>query len=110
MSYLAEVTAVITDFPAFQSLAGSVDLQDLRYRIVATLASLALIILPIKTISNRDGGTQFKRDWPLVGLSLTGLISLSLLYTNLYEDTMRGVVEWNDKQEVEFIHEHPEAP
>src|SRR5579863_6359488 len=32
MSYLAEAAAVITDFPAFQSLAGSLDLVDLRLR------------------------------------------------------------------------------
>lgn len=31
-SYLAEAAAAITDFPAFQSLAGSFDLLDLRYR------------------------------------------------------------------------------
>ena len=30
--YLAEAAAALTDFPAFQSLAGSLDLQDLRYR------------------------------------------------------------------------------
>src|SRR6266446_1432241 len=32
MSYLAEGAAVITDFPALQSLAGSFDLVDLRLR------------------------------------------------------------------------------
>jgi hypothetical protein len=30
--YLAEAAAAITDFPGFQSLAGSLDLQDLRFR------------------------------------------------------------------------------
>jgi hypothetical protein len=32
LSYLAEVAAAATDFPAFQSLAGSLDLLDLRLR------------------------------------------------------------------------------
>ncbi|MGH8539273.1 MAG: tetratricopeptide repeat protein [Stenotrophobium sp.] len=31
-SYAAEAAAAITDFPAFQSLAGSLDMLDLRYR------------------------------------------------------------------------------
>jgi|GEM_PF-3448645 len=31
-SYLAEAAAAITDFPAFQSLASALELQDLRYR------------------------------------------------------------------------------
>jgi len=30
--YLAEAASAITDFPGFQSLAGSLDMQDLRYR------------------------------------------------------------------------------
>ncbi len=32
MSYLAQGAAVLTDFPAFQALAGSLDLSDLRLR------------------------------------------------------------------------------
>jgi len=32
LSYVAEVAAAVTDFPAFQSLAGSLDLVDLRLR------------------------------------------------------------------------------
>ena len=212
LSYLAEAAAAITDFPAFQALAGSVDLQDLRYRSVdasiqlwesllvhypksklepftlyrlgwayrnagvqglprtnpnepfdelitrypdrslsklaieakkipwkskdiattkslfpglaqvyvdksksgytrmaATLASIALIVLPLNTIAQRDG-TNFKRDWPQIGLSLTGLIGLSFIYTNSYQDAMSSVVDWNEKAENEFTKEHPEAP
>jgi hypothetical protein len=32
LSYVAEIAAAVTDFPAFQSLAGSLDLVDLRLR------------------------------------------------------------------------------
>jgi hypothetical protein len=30
--YLAEAASAITDFPGFQSLAGSLDMEDLRFR------------------------------------------------------------------------------
>jgi hypothetical protein len=212
LSYAAEAAAAITDFPAFQSLAGSIGLQDIRYRSsdvavqlwesllhlypktslrpitlyrlgwayrnvgvtglprhnpneafdqlikenphsklallaieakkipwkskdIATsrsllpglgqlyvgkkksgfirmgiaLASLATIIMPLQSISRRPGGTDFKRDWPLMGLSITGLIGLSFIYTNSYEDALQEVIQWNEKAENLFYHKHANA-
>jgi hypothetical protein len=206
--YFAEAAAAITDFPGFQSLAGSLDMEDLRFRapdsavqIWETLlelypqtklrpltlyrlgwayrnvgaqglprsspseafdelineqpsSSLAAFAKEAKTIPWKSketaairslipglgqmylgesrnglvrlgiavasflaaaapvyaaahGGHNSSLD---VAAGIGGLIVLSFDFTSSYEDTMHGVVRWNERVESEFNRAHPSAP
>ena len=205
--YLAEAAAAITDFPGFQSLAGSLDLEDLRFRATdsavqiwetllelhpqTTLRPLALYRLgwAYRNVgaqglprSSDEAFNELIKDQPnsswaafakkakaipwksketaavrslipgfgqmylgethngLVRLGIAiaallavaapvyaaahgghnsslgvaagagGLIVLSFDFTSSYEDTMRGVVRWNERAESEFNVDNPSAP
>jgi hypothetical protein len=74
------------------------------------LASTALIVLPIYVAYQRRQDLTWSHDWPLLALSLGGLIALSIDYTVSYQDALRSVVERNDRVEAEFEARHPEGP
>ncbi len=206
--YMAEAAAAITDFPGFQSLAGSLDLEDLRFRapdsavqIWETLLELhpqtklrplilyrlgwayrsvgarglprsspdeafdelikdqpnsplaafakaaktipwksketaavrslipgfgqmylgetrnglvrlgiavaALLAAAVPVYAAAHGGHNFSLK---VAVGVVGLIVLSFDFTSSYEDTMRGVVRWNERAESEFNLTNPSAP
>lgn len=77
--------------------------------LVAIAAGIAIAV-PIIEASRRDREQSWNHDWPLLATGLAGLIVLSFDYTSSYEDSMRGVVDWNEKKEMEFNYKHPEAP
>lgn len=79
-------------------------------RLSIAVASLAAILTPIYIASHRDSKLSLKHDWPLLATGLGGLIVLSFDYTSSYEDSMRGVVEWNERIETNFNSSHTEAP
>ncbi len=74
---------------------------------IAALAAAA-IIYPITVATQR--GQESNNDWSLLALGLGGLITLSIDYTTSYEDAMRGVVQWNERQESEFNRKNLNAP
>ena len=53
---------------------------------------------------------SWDRDWPLLATGLGGIILLSIDYTTAYQDALRGVVQFNERQEAEFIRRQPDAP
>lgn len=79
-------------------------------RMSIAAAALLAIAYPIYEASRQDREQTWDNNWPLLTLGLGGLIVLSFDYTNSYEDAMRGVVDWNERQENEFKLTHPEAP
>ncbi len=79
-------------------------------RMSIAFAALTAIVVPIYVASHRDRDLQFRNDWPLLATGLAGLITLSYDFTSSYEDSMRGVVEWNERAESEFNRKHPSAP
>ena len=205
--YWAEAAAAITDFPGFQSLAGSLDLQDLRFRAPDSAVQLWETLLELHPQTNLRPLTLYRLGWAyrsvgapglprssdeafnelikdqpnsslaefakeaktipwksketaavrsiipgfgqmylgetrngLVRLGIAvaalvavaapvyaaahgghtssldavagvgGLIVLSFDFTSSYEETMRGVVRWNERAESEFNLTHPSAP
>ncbi|MBY0413745.1 MAG: hypothetical protein K2Q18_06255 [Bdellovibrionales bacterium] len=77
-------------------------------RMGIAVGALAAIIIPAYKATHKN--TNWKNDWPLLATGIAGLIVLSFDYTSSYEDAMRGVVDWNERAESKFNHEHPEAP
>jgi hypothetical protein len=74
------------------------------------LGALAMILAPAYNAVERRQDLNWKRDWPLLGTGLAGAIVINIDYTQAYEDALRGVVEFNEKQEGIFLSAHPEAP
>jgi hypothetical protein len=72
---------------------------------VAAMAAAAFAV-PTYLAFHRHGDVSF----PLVVLGLGGLIVLSYDYTSSYEDSQRGVVQWNERAESMFNLSHPQAP
>jgi hypothetical protein len=79
-------------------------------RIGVALASVAMLVTPAVLAYRRRSDLTWSRDWPLLARALTGLIVLSVDYTLAYEDAIRGVVEFNERQERAFELRHPHAP
>jgi hypothetical protein len=61
--YLAEGAAALTDFPGFQSLAGSLDLQDLRYRSYDSAIQLWETLLTHYPSTNLKSLTLYRLGW-----------------------------------------------
>lgn len=206
--YLAEAAAAITDFPGFQSLAGSLDLEELRFRAPDSAVQLWETLLELHPQTKLRPLTLYRLGWAYrsvgaqglprsspdeafnelikdhpnsslaafakeaktipwksketaavrslipgfgqmylgetrnglvrlgiavaslvavaapfyaathghhtssldVAAGLVGLIVLSFDFTSSYEDTMRGVVRWNERAESEFNFANPSAP
>ena len=73
MSYLAEAAAVITDFPAFQSLAGSFDLVDLRLRASDSAIQLWETLLSRYPQTTLRPLTLYRLGWAYRNASAAGL-------------------------------------
>jgi len=79
-------------------------------RLSIGLASLAAVVTPIVLAYQRKDSLSWWNDWPLLAMGFAGLIVLSIDYTAAYQDAMRGVVEFNEKNENKFMDAHPDAP
>jgi len=71
--YLAEGAAVITDFPAFQSLAGSLQLVDLRYRAYDSAIQLWETLLARYPTTNLKSLTLYRLGWAYRNAGASGL-------------------------------------
>jgi hypothetical protein len=71
--YLAETAAAITDFPAFQSLAGSLDLLDLRYRADDSAIQLWETLLTRHPETPLKSLTLYRLGWAYRNAGATGL-------------------------------------
>jgi hypothetical protein len=79
-------------------------------RLLVGLGAAAMIVVPAILAYNRRDDLAWRNDWPLLATAFGGLILLSVSYTLAYEDAIRGVVQWNEREENRFQSEHPEAP
>lgn len=71
--YLAEAAAAITDFPGFQSLAGSLDLQDLRFRASDSAVQLWETLLELHPQTNLRPLTLYRLGWAYRNVGVQGL-------------------------------------
>jgi hypothetical protein len=71
--YLAEAAAAITDFPGFQSLAGSLDLQDLRFRAPDSAVQLWETLLELHPQTNLRPLTLYRLGWAYRNVGVQGL-------------------------------------
>jgi hypothetical protein len=74
------------------------------------LAGLAAFAVPSLQAYQRREELSWAEDWPLAVLATGGLVVLSVDYTLAYQDAIRGVVQFNEKREDEFLEKHPGAP
>jgi hypothetical protein len=58
----------------------------------------------------RDDQLTWSRDWPLLATAIGGLIVFSVDYTLAYEDALRAVMQYNERQERSFDDRHADAP
>jgi len=72
-SYLAEGAAAITDFPALQSLAGALDLADLRLRASDGAVHLWEVLLEQYPTSTLRPLTLYRLGWAYRSVGATGL-------------------------------------
>lgn len=76
---------------------------------VASAAAVA-ILMPVYIASHRKRPLAWNQDWGLLVSGLSGLIVLSWDFTSSYQDSMRAVIDFNEKQESDFNKLHPDAP
>jgi hypothetical protein len=79
-------------------------------RLGVALASVAMLAAPALLAYQHRSELTWRHDWPLLASALGGLIVLSIDYTLAYEDAIRGVIEFNERQELAFDRRHPDAP
>ena len=72
-SYIAEGAAAITDFPGFQSLAGSLDLLDLRYRAPDSAVQLWESLLTHYPQTTLKPFTLYRLGWAYRSVGAKGL-------------------------------------
>ena len=71
--YLAEAAAAITDFPGFQSLAGSLDFQDLRFRAPDSAVQIWETLLELHPQTNLRPLTLYRLGWAYRSVGAQGL-------------------------------------
>jgi len=71
--YLAEAAAAITDFPGFQSLAGSLDLEDLRFRAPDSAVQLWETLLELHPQTRLRPLTLYRLGWAYRSVGTQGL-------------------------------------
>jgi hypothetical protein len=79
-------------------------------RLGVGLAAAAMIFVPGIIGYGRRDELSFRNDWPLLATAIGGLILLSVNYSLAYEDAIRGVVEFNEREQDRFDARHPDAP
>ena len=79
-------------------------------RLAVGLTSVAMILVPGVIGFGRRDDLSWGHDWPLLATAVGGLILLSVNYSLAYEDAIRGVVEFNEREQQRFDLGHPEAP
>jgi hypothetical protein len=72
-TYVAETAAAVTDFPAFQSLAGSLDLLDLRYRAPDSAVQLWETLLARYPRTSLRPLTLYRLGWAYRSVGASGL-------------------------------------
>jgi hypothetical protein len=71
--YLAEAAAAITDFPGFQSLAGSLDLEDLRFRAPDSAVQIWETLLELHPQTKLRPLTLYRLGWAYRSVGAQGL-------------------------------------
>ena len=71
--YLAEAAAAITDFPGFQSLAGSLDLEDLRFRSPDSAVQIWETLLELHPQTKLRPLTLYRLGWAYRNVGAQGL-------------------------------------
>jgi len=71
--YLAEAASAITDFPGFQSLAGSLDMEDLRYRAPDSAVQLWETLLKEHPKTTLKPITLYQLGWAYRNVGAQGL-------------------------------------
>lgn len=71
--YMAEAAAAITDFPGFQSLAGSLDLQDLRFRAPDSAVQIWETLLELHPHTKLRPLTLYRLGWAYRSVGVQGL-------------------------------------
>lgn len=71
--YFAEAAAAITDFPGFQSLAGSLDLEDLRFRAPDSAVQIWETLLELHPETKLRPLTLYRLGWAYRSVGAKGL-------------------------------------
>jgi len=112
--YMAEAASAITDFPGFQSLAGSLDMEDLRYRAPDSAVQLWESLLKQYPNTTLKPMTLYRLGWAYRSVGAQGLPRSSpneafdeLIQENpnseLAELAIKAKkVPWKSKEEVGF--------
>lgn len=79
-------------------------------RLTIALASAAMVVVPVVIASRQDTDLSWRHDWPLLLTGIAGATILTLDYSSSYQDALRAVLEYNERNERAFEDAHPDAP
>ena len=82
-------------------------------RVGVALVGAALVIVPsvLATLkASRNEPISTGEGFAYAGVAVGGLIVLSIDYTFAYQDALRAVMQFNEREEVKFEDRHPDAP
>jgi hypothetical protein len=112
--YMAEAAAAITDFPGFQSLAGSLDLEDLRFRAPDSAVQIWETLLELHPQTKLRPLTLYRLGWAYRSVGAQGLprSSPDEAFSELIKDqpnsslaafaTEAKTVPWKSKETASF--------
>jgi hypothetical protein len=82
-------------------------------RIAVAVVGAAMVVVPAviaATKANRNEHISTGEGLAYAGVGIGGLVVLSIDYTLAYQDALRAVMQFNEREEVKFEDRHPEAP
>ena len=79
-------------------------------RLAVALSAAAMIVAPVAIGYNRRSELEWRGDWPLLLSAVLGFVILNVDYTVSYEDAIRAVIQFNEREQARFEARHPEAP
>ncbi len=81
-----------------------------RLSVAAVAAGLVFAPAIVAYTRYKDDDLTWKQDWPLLATTIVGLVIFSIDYTLAYQDALRAVMQYNEREERAFEDRHPEAP
>lgn len=79
-------------------------------RLAIALAATGMVVVPSIIAYGRRDDLSWSRDWPLLVTGIAGAIILTTDYSSSYQDALRAVLEYNERQEAAFEDQHDAAP
>jgi hypothetical protein len=106
-----ETATNLTIFPGLGQIYAGEKLNGATRLAIAVVAGAMIFTPAIIGYSRwRNDELTWRNDWPLLATAVAGLIVFSIDYTLAYQDALRAVMSYNEREERQFEDRHPDAP